>query len=50
MFLGTVQKNEIIAIKSDMLKPYLKQHTRKQRDLITCIKDVYISFKGYFIF
>lgn len=30
-----------------MLKPHLKQHTRTQRDLWTCIGDVYISFKGY---
>lgn len=26
-----------------------KQHTRKQRDLITCIRDINISFKGHFI-
>lgn len=31
-----------------MLKPCLKWHTRKQRDLWTSIGDVYRSFKGYF--
>lgn len=48
MFLSTVQKKVNIAVKLDMLKPHLKWHTRKQRDLWTSIGDVYISFKGYF--